>query len=259
NHPNIATIHGNVEDMDGAYGLVLELVDGPTLADRIAQGPMTLAEALPIAQQIAEALKAAHERAIVHRDVKPANIKFTRDGLVKVLDFGLAKVVGGEADAAVAGGTPSGSRESLPVGTPAYMSPRQAQGHPVDERTDIWAFGCVLYEMLTGRRAFPGNDLTETIAAVLHAPIDWDRLPADTPAPVRHLLRRCLERDRSARLRDITMAHSEIRQAVRVEAPENRLINSLMTRRLGWSVGVVFLIGIVVVGRVVARYGYATS
>src|SRR5712671_6130790 len=180
NHPNIAHIHG-LEDSAGAPALVMELVEGPTLADRIAQGPIPLADALPIARQIAEALEAAHEAGIIHRDLKPANIKVRDDGTVKVLDFGLAKAV----DPTGAG---SGSASTSPtlslhatmagviLGTAAYMSPEQARGRPVDKRTDVWAFGAVLYEMLTGVRAFEGEDITEMIAAVVKTTPNWAAL-----------------------------------------------------------------------------------
>jgi Tol biopolymer transport system component len=208
NHPNIAAIYG-VEDQ----ALVMELVEGPTLTERIAQGPMPLAEALPIARQIAEALEYAHERGVVHRDLKPANIKVTPEGRVKVLDFGLAKAMTSEAPAAGQAASPMSSptvtiRAGASVvgtilGTAAYMSPEQARGQVVDKRSDIWSFGVVLFEMLTGRHAFKGETISDTLAAVLKTDPDWANLPADTPASVRALLRRCLERDRKKRLRDI--------------------------------------------------------
>jgi Tol biopolymer transport system component len=199
NHPHIGAIYG-VEHADGVHGLVLELVDGPTLADRIARGPIPLNEALPLARQIADALEAAHERGIVHRDIKPSNIALTRDGAVKVLDFGLAKIVGG--DGFNPGANPV-TAEGTVVGTAAYMSPEQARGQTVDRRTDIWAFGCVLFEMLTGREAFGRDTRPETIAAVLECAPPWDQLPAATPQWLRRLLRRCLEKDPKRRLRDI--------------------------------------------------------
>ena len=177
NHPNIAAIHG-LEESDGVYALVLELVAGPTLADRIAEGPIPVDDALPIARQIAEALEAAHERGIVHRDLKPANIKLRPDGTVKLLDFGLAKIlqqdmtVDGDTTASSTLTSPSLVRRGVILGTAAYASPEQARGQEADQRSDIWAFGAVLYEMLSGRRAFPGDDVSDTIAAVLHLPID---------------------------------------------------------------------------------------
>ena len=188
---------------------MLELVEGPTLADRIAQGPIPLDEALPIARQIAEALEAAHEQGIIHRDLKPANIKLRPDGTVKVLDFGLAKAL--EPAAARAGDatisptitSPAMTQLGVILGTAAYMSPEQAKGRQADKRSDVWAFGAVLYEMLSGQRAFKGDDIADTLAAVLRQDIDWTALPASTPASVRRLIARCLDRDVRRRLRDI--------------------------------------------------------
>jgi Tol biopolymer transport system component len=222
NHPHIAAIHG-FEDSGGVQALVLELVDGPTLADRIARGPLPLDEALAIARQIANALEAAHGQGIIHRDLKPSNIKVRADGTVKVLDFGLAKLadptgVGLEtgANATVFPTITSPTvmtRVGTIIGTAAYMSPEQAKGKPADKRCDIWAFGCVLFEMLTGTRAFEGDDVAETLAAVLRAEPNWATLPADTPPSVRRLLRRALEKDRQSRLPDIAMARLEIDEA----------------------------------------------
>ena len=181
NHPHIGAIYG-FENAGSVCALVLELVEGPTLADRLAKGPLPPTEALNIARQIAEALEAAHEKGIIHRDLKPANIKITPDGAVKVLDFGLAKAAAGDGAAPDLSQLPTmtidGTREGLIVGTPAYMSPEQARGQPVDKRTDIWAFGCVLYEMLTGRRAFAGGHPADIIAAVVRSEPDWTELPA---------------------------------------------------------------------------------
>jgi Tol biopolymer transport system component/serine/threonine protein kinase len=207
NHPNIAAIYG-FEDSAATHALVLELVEGPTLADRIAQGPLALADALPMARQLADALEAAHDLGIVHRDLKPANIKVRPDGTVKVLDFGLAKALGPESASASADAmnSPTLTRATqlgVILGTAAYMSPEQAKGKVVDKRTDIWAFGCVLYEMLSGRRAFTGDDTSDMLAAVLRQEIDWTALPADTPASLKRLLARCLDRDSRTRLRDI--------------------------------------------------------
>jgi Tol biopolymer transport system component len=227
NHPNIATIHG-FEKADGIRALVMELVEGTTLADRLAPGPIPVNEALPIAKQIAEALEAAHDQGIIHRDLKPANIKVREDGTVKVLDFGLAKAVGPpEGGHYVPPGVVSGFSRTdgdsptitspalmtgagLILGTAAYMSPEQARGRPVDKRADIWAFGCVLYEMLTAKHAFDGEDVAETLGAVIHKEPEWSRLPKDTPGYLRTLLRRCLQKDPKQRLPHIGIARIEI-------------------------------------------------
>ena len=209
NHPNIAAIYG-FEESNGLQALVLELVDGPTLADRIAQGPLPLDEALPVARQIAEAVQAAHEQAIVHRDLKPANIKLRPDGTVKVLDFGLAKAlepvsaVSADATASPTITSPAMTRIGVILGTAAYMSPEQAKGGAADKRSDVWAFGCVLYEMLTGRRAFECDDVSETLAAVLRGEPDWTLLPADVPVSIRTLLTGCLAKDRRRRIADFS-------------------------------------------------------
>ena len=219
NHPHIAQVYGTVDlPAEGAgvatIGLVMELVEGEDLSQRIARGALPLDEALPIALQIAGALQAAHDQGIVHRDLKPANIKVRDDGTVKVLDFGLAKAL----ETPAADGPPGLRMEDSPtitspfqmsrlgliLGTAAYMAPEQAKGKAVDKRADIWAFGCVLYEMLTGARAFPGEDVTDTLAAIVRAEPDWTVLPADTPRAIRTLLRRCLQKDRSERLPDIS-------------------------------------------------------
>jgi eukaryotic-like serine/threonine-protein kinase len=219
NHAHIAAIHG-LEDLGGVPVLVLELVEGPTVADRLESGPIPIDEAVAIARQIAEALDAAHEHGIVHRDLKPANIKLRNDGVVKVLDFGLAKALDGPAEAGryaadrsvrlqpdrTASPTitsPAMTRVGVIMGTASYMSPEQARGLSVDRGADVWAWGCVLFEMLTGRRAFDGADTTEVIAAVVRGEPDWSRLPHETPPAVRRLLRRCLEKDPRRRLADI--------------------------------------------------------
>jgi serine/threonine-protein kinase len=207
NHANIAAIYGLEQEAD-LIGLVLEFVDGETLADQIARGPLARAEALPIARQIAEALEAAHDKGIVHRDLKPANVKVTPDGTVKVLDFGLAAVAqDGSASNVNATHSPTltlaATRAGVILGTAAYMSPEQAAGKPVDKRADIWSFGVVLWELLTGHRLFDGETISHTLADVLRAEIDFTQVPPQTPAPVVELLRRCLDRDTKRRLRDI--------------------------------------------------------
>jgi Tol biopolymer transport system component len=208
NHPNIGAIYG-LEISDGVQALILELVDGETLSNRIARGPLPVKEAIAIARQIAIALDAAHQKGIVHRDLKPSNVALTRGGEVKVLDFGLAK--SGAADASAPDSrlptiTIGGTVDGLVLGTAAYMSPEQARGEPVDKRTDVWAFGCVLYELLTARLAFPGKTVADTMAAVLERTPDWSALPASTPLKLRRLIERCLEKDPARRLHDIGAA-----------------------------------------------------
>jgi serine/threonine protein kinase len=231
NHPNIAQIYGIEE-----RALVMELVPGAIL-----QRPLPLETALNYAKQIAEALEAAHERGIVHRDLKPANIVVTPDGVVKLLDFGLAAI-------APAAGDPLGSptitmqtaQSRIIMGTAAYMSPEQAAGKPVDRRADVWSFGVVLWELLTGRRLFEGETISVTLASVLHGAIDFDKLPRDTPAEIRRLLRRCLDRDVKNRLRDIGEARVSIESALTGKMP---VIETAPERAhhpwLAWSVAVV--------------------
>ena len=226
NHPNVAAIYG-FEDSGREQALVLELVDGPTLADLIARGPMRLNEALAIARQIADALEAAHDKGIIHRDLKPANIKIAANGSVKVLDFGLAKVWDGApgalvSDAAIVTTSHLGDRAIL--GTPAYMSPEQARGKALDKRTDIWSFACVLFEMLAGRTAFGDETISDTIARVLERDLEWDALPASVPPRIRDLLRRCLEKDATRRLRDIGDARIELDEAL--TAPAASAVNA---------------------------------
>src|SRR5262245_1223797 len=221
NHPNIGAIY-SFEESDGIHALALEYVEGPTLEDRIARGPIPLETALSIARQIAEALEAAHEQGIVHRDLKPGNVKLRPDGVVKVLDFGLAKPA--LPSPTQTPGTDAGCPEltsptmtamGIMIGTPAYMSPEQVKGRAVDRRADIWAFGAVVYEMLSGQRAFRGEDVPETLASVLQQELDWSAIPASTPAPVCNLIARCLERDPRQRLRDIGEARILIESASR--------------------------------------------
>jgi Tol biopolymer transport system component len=223
NHPNIASLYG-MDEASGRYFMIMELIEGPTLADRIASGRISVDEALRLAAQIADALDSAHERGVIHRDLKPANIKLTDDGHVKVLDFGLAKLVvaaEGHGEWNTPAGapnpddsptitTPAMTRAGVILGTAAYMSPEQAGGRAADKRSDVWAFGCVLFEMLAGARAFPGPGVTETLVAILERTPAWDRLPASTPLPIRRLLKRCLEKDRRRRLRDVADARSDI-------------------------------------------------
>jgi serine/threonine-protein kinase len=222
NHPSIAHIHGVEQGPDGPL-LVLEFVDGPTLADRIASGALPVDEAIAIAKQVADALEAAHERGVIHCDLKPANIKVDDHGTVKVLDFGLAKAldqgsgIGDQGSGSANSPTitsPAMTQAGMILGTAAYMSPEQAKGRVVDKRSDVWAFGCVLYEMLTGTRAFGGEDVTDTIAAVVRGEPDWSKLPEGTPSWIRLLLRRCLEKDRKARIADISVARFLIEEKI---------------------------------------------
>ncbi|HEV8611624.1 MAG TPA: protein kinase [Thermoanaerobaculia bacterium] len=214
NHPSIAAIYG-IEEFDGVRFLVLELVPGETLAERLTPGRLPIEEALDIGRQIAEALDSAHERGIVHRDLKPGNVKITPEGRVKVLDFGLAKSLestGADSVAATVGVT--STQVGTVLGTPAYMSPEQARGQTLDERTDVWSFGCVLYETLTGKEAFAGDTFSDRLAAILREEPDWDALPRDTPPVVARLLARCLEKNPNRRLRDVGEARSVLEEAL---------------------------------------------
>ncbi len=233
-HPNIGAIYG-LEETGGAQALVLELVEGPTLADRIARAPIPVTEALAIAHQIADALEAAHEKGIIHRDLKPANIKIADTGLVKVLDFGLAKVWDEGPQSDLSGSprltdTDLGGRTIL--GTPAYMSPEQARGQSLDRRTDTWSFGCVLYEMLTGHAAFAGETISDTLVAILEREPDWTSLPASTPASIRRLLRRCLEKDRKRRLESASDARLEIDDALALRPDEALAPSATLSHRV---------------------------
>ncbi len=214
NHPNIAAIY-DLEEADGHRFLILELVEGETLANRIKHGLVPVEDALKIALQTAEALEAAHEKNVIHRDLKPANIKITPEGKVKVLDFGLAKALLGANGSDLPNSQTvsiTGTQQGVILGPAAYMSPEQARGQAVDRRTDVWAFGCVLYEMLTGRPAFNGEGASDILASVLKSEPDWDRLPGDTPASIRRLLRRCLRKDRNRRLQTLGDARIEIEE-----------------------------------------------
>ncbi|HEX9724191.1 MAG TPA: protein kinase, partial [Vicinamibacteria bacterium] len=217
NHPGIATLHG-LEEIEGKPFLVMELVEGETLAERIARGPLPVDEALTISQQIAEALEAAHEKGVIHRDLKPANIKVDPEGHVKVLDFGLAKLAEPESESPGEAGSQSptlsrdATRAGVILGTAAYMSPEQAKGKTVDKRTDIFSFGIVLYEMLTGKGAFAGEDVSDVLAAVIRAEPDWSALPKDLAPRLEALLQRCLRKDRKLRRRDIGDVGLEIQE-----------------------------------------------
>src|SRR6202049_4773054 len=238
NHPNIAMIHG-LEDR----AIVRELVEWPTLAERIGSVAIPLEESLKIAAQIADALEAAHDKGVVHRDLKPANVKVRDDGTVKVLDFGLATVVQSSTREPSEGAnsptfTMGATEVGMILGTAAYMSPEQAAGKPVDKRADIWSFGVVLWEMLTGKRLFEGESVSHTLADVLRADIDFGKLPASTPSPIRELLKRCLDRDLKTRLRDIGEARIAIQKylANPNSAPEMTTAPSLS--RFGIAAGV---------------------
>src|SRR5262249_20795529 len=225
NHPHIAQIYG-LEEANGTQFLVLELVDGESLDKRIAPGRIPVDEALGIAKQIAEALEAAHEKGIIHRDLKPANIALTKDGQVKVLDFGLAKAVESTSGSLDAMTSPTITSPAMMtgvgviLGTAAYMSPEQAKGRFADKRSDVWAFGCVLFEMLTGARAFEGEDVSDPLAAVLRGEPAWTRLPDDVPAAIRTLLQRCLAKDRRQRVADLSVARSVLVEAASLAVPQ---------------------------------------
>jgi eukaryotic-like serine/threonine-protein kinase len=264
NHPNIAHIHG-LEEGDGILALVMELVDGEDLSQRIAGGAIPLDEALAIARQIADALEAAHEQGIVHRDLKPANIKVRPDGTVKVLDFGLAKATapatGSSDDVANSPTlTDRATQMGLILGTAAYMAPEQARGKTVDRRADIWAFGVVLYEMLTGRRAFDGHDISDVLASVLKSDPAWTALPTDTPAYVRRVLRRCLEKDVRRRLNSIADARLDLEEIEPVTVPAAMLAAAQPSRhRVPIGYGFAALAGILVTIAVLAALRPKTS
>ena len=222
NHPHIAHLHG-VEESGNRRALILEFVDGEDLAQRIGRGPLALGEVLAIASQLAKALEAAHDQGIIHRDLKPANIKIRGDGTVKVLDFGLAKAIepaaATSASASLSATAPDMTQAGAMLGTAAYMSPEQARGKATDKRSDIWAFGCVLFEMLAGRRAFDGETITDTIVAVLEKEPDWKALPRGTPPAIQAIVARCLQKDPARRLRDIADGRFEIEESATQPAP----------------------------------------
>jgi len=265
NQPHIAHIYG-LEESNGVRALVMELVEGSTLADRIAQGPIPVDEALPIAKQIAEALEAAHEQGIIHRDLKPANIKVRADGTVKVLDFGLAKAFDPSASSG-AGATMSptlslhATQAGIILGTAAYMAPEQARGKTVDRRADIWAFGCVLYEMVTGRRAFHGDDISTTLASVLKTDPDWQLLPSTTPPGLRRLLARCLKKDPKERIRDIGDARVELSDLLSGHSEDAALLTitpetATVRDRLPWVVAVGALLAFIVTAAVAGWWSW---
>ena len=251
-HANIGHIYG-IEDAGATKALVLELIEGPTLADRIAQGPIPVEEALKITLQMAEGLEAAHEKGVIHRDLKPANIKITPEGQVKILDFGLAKALEGETPSASELSqsptlTAAATQAGVILGTAAYMSPEQAKGNPTDTRADTWGFGAVVYEMLTGKRAFEGEDVSDTLAAVLRAEIDWSNLPTETPVPFRRLLERCLNRNLRRRLGDVREARIVVEDYLADPGgasvqPTGDIVQAPPRRVLPWVVAVLGIMG----------------
>ena len=248
NHPNIAAIH-DLEEANGTRYLVLELVEGETLADRIARVPISVDEALTIAIQICEALAAAHERGIIHRDLKPANIKVSPQGKVKVLDFGLAKISESFAASDLSNSPTriTAATSDTILGTAGYMSPQQARGQSVDKRTDIWSFGCVMYEMLTGRQAFEGETASDVVARILEREPDWSKLPIMTPPAARRLLRRCLIKNANGRLQDIGDAHIELNEAGMPDRNVTHAVARVTAReRIAWALTMVFGVSLAV-------------
>src|SRR5882724_2099294 len=256
NYPGIASVFG-LEEWNGVRALVMELVEGPTLGERLLSGPMRIEEALPIAKEVAEALEYAHERGIIHRDLKPANIKVPPDGGVKLLDFGLAKAIQGDSSSSDISSSPTISRlatqAGIILGTAAYMSPEQAKGKAVDRRADIWAFGCLLYEMLTGKRAFGGQAVSETLATVIRDDPNWSALPQAVPPRILHLLKRCLCKDVKQRLQaigDARIAIEEVQSGVAapdliptpVAAEAGRV--SAWTRTMPWALAAILAIAL---------------
>jgi serine/threonine-protein kinase len=254
NHPNIAAIYG-LEESDGTNFLVLELVEGQTLADRIKAGPITVEGSLKLALQIAEALEAAHEKGVIHRDLKPANIKVTPDGKVKVLDFGLAKAFAREQEELNLSNSPTlsnaATQQGVILGTAAYMSPEQARGKAVDKRADIWAFGCVLFEMLTGRTVFAGDDVSQTLARVLERPPDFSSLPPNLHPKIVETLERCLEKDARNRYGSISDGRVDIQKALAdprglfVQAVETAEPQTKLRTILPWTAAAAVLTAII--------------
>jgi eukaryotic-like serine/threonine-protein kinase len=264
NHPHIATLYGIEDDSAGAANrsayLVLELVEGGTLADRLIGGPLPLREALLVARQIADALEAAHDKGIIHRDLKPGNVALTASGAVKVLDFGLAKALAHDSGPLSGAATQTG----FIVGTAAYMSPEQARGLPIDRRSDIWAFGCVLYEALTGRHAFPGTTISDKIAAILEREPDWSLLPERTPPRIAWLLRRCLDKDPKNRLHDIADARIELDEALARPVEDAAAARPALVRRdrIAWiaaALGIAIAVAAVAFALSSARRSPATD
>jgi TolB-like protein len=250
-HPHIGTIYG-VAESDGTQALVLALVEGETLAERLARGAIPIVEALELARQIADGLEAAHDKGIIHRDLKPGNIKITPSGLLKVLDFGLAKAVPSPGDLAALSSPTStlGTGEGILLGTAAYVSPEQAQGKPVDRRADIWAFGVVLFEMLSGRRGFGGDTTVEVLSNVLKGEPDWDALPATTPATVRSLLQRSLQKDPAGRPHNISEARFQIEEALKAL---NDGTGRVTRHSRWWAAGLATAVGLVALGTLLSR------
>jgi len=247
NHPNIAAIHDILEQDESAGYLILEYVPGETLAERVAREPLRLPEALSIGQQVAEAVSAAHDKNIVHRDLKPGNIKITPEGKVKVLDFGLAKASVREDKS----GESAVTQPGRVMGTPAYMSPEQAHGKSTDLRTDIWSFGCIMYEMLTGHSPFESDTATDTLARIIEREPDWEVLPQETPPNIRTLLRRCLEKNPQQRLRDIGDAALEIRDTLNIPATTAAVP---VRSRWRWAMAIGLVVGAIVVGLNIDRW-----
>ena len=246
NHPHIAAIYG-LEVSSAQKYLVMELVPGETLEARISRGPIPLNESLEIAKQIAEALEAAHERGVVHRDLKPANIKITPDGKVKVLDFGLAKALADPSSNPSLSNSPTYAvtHEGMILGTAAYMSPEQAHGKDTDRRTDIFALGCLIYEMLTGRQSFGGESVAHILARIIEREPDWTLLPSSTPPAIRRLLKRCLQKDRNRRLKSADAVRIEIEDVLSGSESLDTPVPVREKQSLPWIVAVVLGVGLV--------------